>query len=79
VFNATLGASDTSTNLQPYIDAKSRYLQAKRYYDAAQMSFSKALLKEDLSAEPVKIWEMATAPADPLPFSFERFKYALRR
>ncbi len=42
-----------------YVEAKSRYLQAKRIFDAAQVKLSTELLDKGIDFDPAKIWERA--------------------
>lgn len=47
--------------LQSYLDAKSRYLMARKVFEAAQIKFSKET-DEGIDFDPVKIWEKAEPP-----------------
>ena len=42
-----------------YIDAKTRFLQAKRIYEAAQTKYATELLQRGIDFDPAKIWEKA--------------------
>ena len=42
-----------------YIEAKTRYLQAKRIYEAAQTKYATELLERGIDFDPAKIWEKA--------------------
>lgn len=42
-----------------YIEAKTRFLQAKRIYEAAQTKYSTELLQRGIDFDPAKIWEKA--------------------
>ena len=42
-----------------YIDAKTRFLQAKRIYEAAQTKYATELLQKGIDFDPAKIWEKA--------------------
>ena len=42
-----------------YIEAKTRFLQAKRIYEAAQTKYSTELLERGIDFDPAKIWEKA--------------------
>jgi len=50
---------DDKKKMGSYSDAKSRYLQAKKIYEAAQIKYSTEHLSRGLEVEPVKIWEKA--------------------
>ena len=42
-----------------YIEAKTRFLQAKRIYEAAQTKYATELLERGIDFDPAKIWEKA--------------------
>jgi capsular exopolysaccharide synthesis family protein len=51
-----------------YVEAKTRYLQAKRIFEAAQIQYSTKILEKGIDFDPAKIWEKAEAalyPAKP--------------
>ncbi len=48
-----------------YIEAKTRFLQAKRIYEAAQTRYATELLQRGIDFDPAKIWEKAEAAIRP--------------
>jgi capsular exopolysaccharide synthesis family protein len=59
-------AAIKSKNLSgPYIDAKTKYLEAKRILEAAEMHLSTARMEKGIDIDPVKIWERAEVPLGP--------------
>jgi len=42
-----------------YIDAKTKYLQSKKIFEAAQIKYSTELLEKGIDFDPAKIWEKA--------------------
>lgn len=50
---------DDKNKLGPYIDAKTRYLQDKKVFEAAQIKFSTERFDRGIDFEPAKIWEKA--------------------
>ena len=53
-----LHVADKQKNNQ-YIEAKTRYLQAKRIYEAAQTKYATEMLERGIDFDPAKIWEKA--------------------
>jgi succinoglycan biosynthesis transport protein ExoP len=45
--------------LGPYLDAKTRYLQAKKVSEAAEVKYSAERLEQGIGFDPAKIWEKA--------------------
>ncbi len=70
--------ADTKANqgIYAYLEAKNRYLQARRILEAAQVRLSTDLLDKGIDHEMAKIWERAEPPTQPLPFSLRRIRYA---
>ena len=62
-----------------YIDAKTRYLQAKRIYEAAQTKYSTELLERGIDFDPAKIWEKAEPALAPTRFSLYRLRHVFSR
>ena len=56
---------DEKKKLGPYIEAKNRYLQEKKVFEAAQIKFSTERLVSGIDFTPVKIWEQADVPVQP--------------
>jgi hypothetical protein len=78
-FGTSLQPADERTDLGPYIEAKSRHIQSKRIHEAAQIKYSTEILTRGIDFVPVRMWDLAKPPYDPVPFSYRRFKYALTR
>lgn len=55
---------DRSKN-STYTDAKTRYLQAKKIVEAAEMQLSVERMKKAIDFDPAHIWEVATVPIAP--------------
>jgi hypothetical protein len=62
-----------------YMEAKMRYLQNKRIFEAAQTKYSTSLFERGIDFDPAKIWEKAEPAAEPLHFSLHRFRHAFAR
>ena len=62
-----------------YIEAKTRYLQAKRTHEAAQTKYATELIERRESAGIAKIWEKAGPPVRPLGCSYAHFRHAFTR
>ena len=62
-----------------YVEAKTRFLQAKRIYEAAQAKYSTELLERGIDFDPAKIWEKAEPSIRPARFSLYRIRHALSR
>ena len=56
-----------------------RYLQNKRIFEAAQTKYSTSLFERGIDYDPAKIWEKAEPAAEPLHFTFRRFRHAFSR
>jgi uncharacterized protein involved in exopolysaccharide biosynthesis len=71
--------------INSYLEAKMRYLQNKRIFEAAQTTYAQELFKRGIDFDPAKIWEKAEPAAEPLrfmprvEFSFRRFRYAFSK
>ena len=71
--------------INSYQEAKMRYLQSKRIFEAAQTKYSTSLFERGIDFDPTKIWEKAEPAAEPLrfmpplEFSFRRFRNAFAR
>ena len=50
---------DDKQKANDYIEAKTRFLQSKRIYEAAQTKYSTELLQRGIDFDPAKIWEKA--------------------
>jgi uncharacterized protein involved in exopolysaccharide biosynthesis len=68
---------DDRKKLAPYIDAKSRYLQDKKVFEAAQIKFSTERFDLGIDFEPVRIWERAEPSLYPVWPSFRRLWQAI--
>ena len=62
-----------------YEEAKMRYLQNKRIFEAAPTRYSTSLFEKGIDFSPAKIWEKAEPPKKPLHLSFARFDHAFSR
>jgi serine/threonine protein kinase len=65
--------------LKSYQAAKSRYVQSRRIYEAAQMSMTVERMKRGRASDAVKIWEKAEPPWKPIPLSLRRLRHAFSR
>ncbi len=68
-----------NVDLRPYLDAKTRALQAKRIYEAAQTKYATELLQRGIDFDPAKNWEKAEPPTEPTRFCRYRLRHALAR
>ena len=68
-----------NVDLRPYLEAKTRALQAKRIYEAAQTKYATELLQRGIDFDPAKIWEKAEPPTEPTRFCLYRLRHALAR
>ena len=65
--------------INDYIEAKTRFLQAKRIYEAAQAKHATELLERGIDFDPAAIWEKAEPAIHPTRFSIYRIRHALSR
>jgi serine/threonine protein kinase len=77
--DATFTAANGQTNRHPYVEAKTRSLQAKRIYESAQMYYAEAILKNRIDFDPARIWEKAEPAVAPVPFGIRRLRHAFAR
>ncbi len=52
-------------NKSAYVEAKAKYLNAKRILEAAEMRLSTARMEQRVDIDPVRIWERAMPPLGP--------------
>jgi serine/threonine protein kinase len=77
--DAVLSTAGIETDRRPYLEAKTRSLQAKRIYESAQMYYAETIIKKGIDFDPARIWEKAEPPAAPVPISIRRFRHAFAR
>ncbi len=88
-YGSTLGTSkeiasgipsiEEKAHANDYIEAKTRYLQAKRIYEAAQTKYATELLERGIDFDPAKIWEKAEPAIAPTRFSLFRLRHVFSR
>ena len=71
-------SSQNNADIQPYLKAKARALEAKRICEAARMKYAVELNTHDES-NPAKIWEKAEPSAKPTRFCLYRLRYVFAR
>ncbi len=70
---------EAKNRLREYIDAKTRFLQAKRIREAAQTRYATQMLERGIDFDPAKIWEKAEPAIRPTRFSLYRLRHAFSR